>query len=93
MAISLSPGYYILQAPKLNMNELRTDTKSGYGNTAYHEISSMAHGHHIHKLVWLPIIGEQLYLEKKPGNLHNDSAVVIIVVMGNTKIINNLIRY
>ena len=52
----------------------------------------MAHGHHIYKLVWLPIIGGQLYLEEKPGNLHNNSTVVIIIVMGDTKIINNLIQ-
>ena len=40
----------------------------------YCEINSMIHGQHIYKSVWLPVIREQLYLEKDPINPHNDFA-------------------
>lgn len=42
-------------------------------DTAYYKINSLVHGHDIYKSVWLPVIGEKLYLE--PGNLHNNIAV------------------
>ena len=27
-------------------------------DTVHHEMDSMVHGHHVYKLVWLPVIGD-----------------------------------
>ena len=48
-------------------------------DTVYYEMDNMVHSHHAYKSVWLPIIGEQLILERSlPANLHNKFAVVVI---------------
>ena len=48
-------------------------------DTIHHEMDSMVHSHHTYKSVWLPIIGEQLILERsQPANLHSKIAVVVI---------------
>ena len=45
----------------------------------YNEMDSMVHSHHAYKSVWLPIIGEQLILDRSlPANLHNKIVVVVI---------------
>ena len=48
-------------------------------DTMHHEMDSMVHSHHAYKSVWLPIIGEQLTLERSlSAYLHNKIAVVVI---------------
>ena len=37
-------------------------------DTVDHEIDSIARGHHVYKSVWLPVIVEQLILEKEPAS-------------------------
>ena len=50
-------------------------------DTMHHEMNSIVHSHHAYKSVWLPIIGEQLILERSPlAKLHNEIAVVVIKV-------------
>ena len=35
--------------------------------TVHHEMDSIIHSHHVYKSVQLPVIGEQLVLEKEPA--------------------------
>ena len=46
-------------------------------DTVHREMDSVVHGHHVYKSVWLPVIGEQLILEKEPANPHNELAVAV----------------
>jgi len=43
-----------------------------------YNINSVVQGHHVYKTGWMPLIGEQLYLEKESRNPHDDFAVVVI---------------
>ena len=36
-------------------------------DTVHHEMDSVTHIHHVYKSMWLPVIGEQLILEKEPA--------------------------
>ena len=36
-------------------------------DTVHHEMDSLAHSHYVYKSVWLPVIVEQLVLEKEPA--------------------------
>ena len=49
-------------------------------DTVHHEIDSMVRGYHVYKSVWLPVIVEQLVLEKEPAtaNPHDEVAVTMI---------------
>ena len=47
-------------------------------DTVHHEMDSMIHGHHVYKSVWLPVIGKQLVLKKKPANPDNEFTVAVI---------------
>ena len=38
----------------------------------------MVRSHHVYKKVWLPVIGEQLVLEKEPANPRDEGAVALI---------------
>jgi len=38
--------------------------RARYEVTSTKEINSAIRGHNLHKIVWTPIIGEQLYLEE-----------------------------
>ena len=46
-------------------------------DTVHHEMDNVVRGHHVYKSVWLPVIGEQLILEKEPANPHNEFAVAV----------------
>ena len=47
-------------------------------DTVHCEMDSVVHDHHVYKLVWLPVIGEQLILEKEPANPYDKFAVAVI---------------
>ena len=36
-------------------------------DTVHYEMDSVTHIHHVYKSMWLPVIGEQLILEKEPA--------------------------
>ena len=46
--------------------------------TAYHELASVIRGHHIHKHLWTPFVGERLDVEKEHGNKYCSYAVAVV---------------
>ena len=38
-------------------------------------VNCVVRGHHVYKHIWTPGIGEELSVEKEPGNLHDSFAV------------------
>ena len=45
------------------------------GERSYFSKESVVRGHHVYKYIWTPGIGEELSVEKEPGNLHDSFAV------------------
>ena len=37
-------------------------------DTVHHEMDSTLHSHCVYKSVWLPVLGEQVVLEKEPAS-------------------------
>ena len=44
---------------------------SGVSQAQEYDISSVVRGNHVQNVVWTPINGEQLLIEKKEGNKNN----------------------
>ena len=48
------------------------------GERSYFSKESVVRGHHVYKHIWTPGIGEELSVEKEPGNLHDSFAVSMV---------------
>ena len=47
------------------------------GERLYFSKESVVRGQHVYKYIWTPGIGEELSVEKEPGNLHDSFAVSV----------------
>ena len=48
------------------------------GERSYFSKESVVRGHDMYKHIWMPGIGEELSIEKEPGNLHDKFAVSVV---------------
>ena len=44
----------------------------------FYKKDSVVRGHHIHKTVWTPVIGEELLVEREVGNQHDQHGVAVV---------------
>jgi len=78
-AISLPPKVYVSATYTSKVHVyIRTQLQKHSTQNSWCRIESTVRGHHIYKASWSPYIGEELTVQRKVNNIHDDYAVAIL---------------